>query len=336
MATPEHGFSPNIAVIGGGTGSFVLLDSLKHHTPDLSALVSMADDGGSTGVLRDELGVLPPGDARQCLVALSRLDEVRDLFDHRFPSGTLKGHAIGNVILSALEEMYKEKGGYSEVMRIAGVMLNITGQVVPVTLDNSRLLATTIDGRVIEGEHNLDIIDIPSLKGVEIAYDSDTKINPEAEKAIEAADMVVIAPGDLYTSIAPALVVRGMTAALRATKAKRVYVSNLVNKERHTVGYSVEDYVEEINRIVGESVVDFVIYNTEEPSEETLERYKADGEIPVTYDLDSLAKQPYQSIGGSFLSKTPVKRGNNYGVPRSLIRHDGRSISNALMKLHFT
>jgi uncharacterized cofD-like protein len=335
MTPMETSSSPNIAVIGGGTGSFNILSALKNNA-DLTALVNMADDGGSTGDLRDELGVLPPGDIRQCLVALSTLPEVRDLFNFRYSEGRFDGHTVGNLILSGLEQMYKDDGGYPEVLKIASTMLAIKGRVVPVTLDNCRLVATTIDGQVINGEHNIDVLDIPSLKGAELSYDCDAKLNPEAQDAIETADMVVIAPGDLYTSIGPALAVKGMAAALRATKAKIVQVSNLVNKDRHTVGFSVEDYVDELHRIMGGTLIDFVVFNTEQASEETLERYKADGEIPVSYDLDSLAKQPYEAVEGDFLSKTPVMRGKNYGVPRSLIRHDGKSISNAIMKLHYS
>ena len=155
LKNPIH--HKRIVVIGGGTGSFTVLQGLKHLTPDITALVNMADDGGSTGVLRDELGVLPPGDIRQCLVALSRSEKIRDVFNYRFESGTLKGHSFGNLFLTALEKL---NGNFAEAVKTASEILNVQGRVMPITLDNVRLVYENAHGQQTRGEHKLSLIHI--------------------------------------------------------------------------------------------------------------------------------------------------------------------------------
>lgn len=295
----------------------------------------MADDGGSTGELRDVMGVLPPGDVRQCLVALSNSEHLREVFTYRFAEGPFSGHSLGNVLLSGIEEM--AGGDFKRAVETVSDILSISGRVVPVTLDDRRLVVTTGDGRVIKGESNLDNDPVLNLKGCRVEYDQPAMINDDAARAIETADMVVIAPGDLYTSIAPVLAVRGVGHALQATRAKRVYVCNLVNKERHTRGFSVEDYVEEIDRLSGYPIIDYVLYNHGQPSPEALRRYVEDKEFPVEYDETSLSQQPYKAISGDFVAPrlaTPTR--NDKIHDRSLIRHDGARVARALMRLYFS
>ncbi len=329
-----------IAVIGGGTGSFTMLTALKRHTRQIAAIVSMADDGGSTGILRDELGALPPGDVRQCLVALSDSPKVRDMFQYRFDSGTLSGHTLGNMLLSGLERM---TGDFTEAVETAGEILGIEGVVIPATLDDVRLkMSWDLDGdgtedktlelhgeRVIDGEHfrydprraNLSLI-------------PDATVTPMAIKAIEDADVVVIAPGDVYTSLGPLLIIDGVGDALRRTKAKTVYVSNLVSKYGQTDGFTVSDHASEIERLAGGEFLDYVIYNDAIPPQDVLERYDAEGGKLSQPDREVLDKAHYTAIGGDFLgAMAQANKGDTLIAKRSLIRHDTGSIARVIMKI---
>lgn len=322
-----------IAVIGGGTGSFTLLSGLKNYTSDISALVNMADDGGSTGQLRDELGVLPPGDVRQCLVALSQSERVRDLFSYRFEGGTFDGHAFGNLFLTALEKM---TGNFAEAVETASEVLNITGAVYPVTLDKVTLVMKQTDGTITEGEFRIGDTDFGDSKRPEMHLAPTAELNPSAHKAIMDADLVVVAPGNLYGSLAPALIVPGMSEALRATKAKKVYICNLVTKPGQTDNFSVVDFADEIERF-GKFELDYVLYNDTKPSKALLDRYAKEGEFWVDYDLEALASQHYKAIGGKFVSNEHPKTSNSDPIAhtRTLIRHDHDAVSKQLMRLYF-
>ena len=253
-----------IAVIGGGTGSFTMLSALKDYTTQIAAIVSMADDGGSTGVLRDELGTLPPGDVRQCLVALSDSPKVRDLFDYRFDEGTFKGHAFGNLLLTALE---KVTGDFSEAVETASEILRVNGTVIPATLDNVRLkMEWANKSLILHGERVIDAEFFQhDPRRAELSLVPSASANPTAIMAIEQADIVVIAPGDLYTSLGPLLVIDGIGAALARTNAMTVYVSNLVSKQGQTDTFTVSDHVAEIERFAGQPFLDYVVYNNEQP-----------------------------------------------------------------------
>ncbi len=322
---------PQIVLIGGGTGSFTLLQSLKHLTPNLTALVNMADDGGSTGVLRDELGVLPPGDIRQCLVALSDAPAaLRELFNYRFPEDTsLAGHSFGNLFLSAVEKMSNDFG---EAVQLASQVLHIAGQVVPVTLNDCHL-HMQLGKTKVEGEYAIATTDFDGHSQPKLWLDPEAKLNPAAEAAILEADLIVIAPGNLYGSLIPALLPDGMKTALANTKAPIAYVCNLVNKPNQTNNFAVHDYTAELERFIG-PVIDYVLYNTDRPSPEILEAYALEGEYPVTVDKSQLDKQHYKIIGGSFLSHKAQERNiNDTFIMRSLIRHDAAAITKALREL---
>jgi len=324
-----------IAVIGGGTGSFTLLSSLKHYTKYVTALVNMADDGGSTGMLRDELGVLPPGDVRQCLVALSESEQVRDLFNYRFDSGSLEGHAFGNLFLTALEKM---TGSFASAVETAGEVLNITGEVHPVTLDKVTLVMKQKDGTVTEGEFQIGHADFGVSKRPDMTLiPDDAKLNESAEAAIMAADIVVIAPGNIYGSLAPALVVPGMSKALNATKAKKVYVCNLVTKPGQTDDFDVADFADEIERF-GAFKLDFVLYNKDTPSKYLLDRYAKDNEFGVKFDVGKLTAKHYKAIGGKFISDQrvmPDASADPIAHTRTLIRHDADAVAKQLMRIYF-
>lgn len=321
-----------IVVIGGGTGSFVVLSGLKRYARNITALVSMADDGGSTGQLRDELGVLPPGDVRQCLVALSDSPRLRDLFTYRFEEGSFKGHAFGNVFLTALEKM---TGNFAEAVEEASRVLAITGRVEPITLDEVTMRLATSDGRVIDGQFSSEQSDFLGALRPNVSVTAAARVNPRADQAIREANLVVIAPGALYTSIAPALVVDGVSEALTQTRATKVYICNLVTKPGHTDGFAVHDYAEEIERFAGVPL-DVVLYNNSEPSAELLEKYAHDRELPVRFNLDQLERAAYDARGRSLLSGQIWGGGaasDPLSATRSLIRHDPDAIAQELMHI---
>lgn len=323
-----------ITVIGGGTGSFTLLSALKNHTSQIAALVNMVDDGGSTGALRDELGVLPPGDVRQCLVALSRTPEVRDLFNYRFDSGSMEGHTFGNIFLSALEKM---TGDFAEGVKVASRVLNIVGTVEPITLTNTVLVAEFGD-RVVKGQYNIEMSDFKGKKP-KLWLEPKAKVNPRALAAIAQADLVVIAPGSLYHSLSSTLIVPGVGKALAKTKAPIIQVCNLVNKPGHADGYRVTDYVAEIERFIGQPVIDYVLYNTEKPSRELLKKYAKEGELPVDYKVKDLAKQHYKAIGRNLLSSQIWQSGaksDPMAAQRTLIRHDSEMVARAILDVYKT
>lgn len=334
MINPYPRNDAKLAVIGGGTGSFTVLSALRHYSKSIAALVNMADDGGSTGVLRDELGALPPGDIRQCLVALSDSPKVRDLFNYRFEKGTFQGHAFGNLFLAALEQM---NGSFSDAVETASEILRVNGVVVPATLDNVRLkmewpeASTILTGeRVIDADYFAH-----DPRRATLSLIPEAMANPVAIDAILQADMVVIAPGDLYTSLGPLLVIKGIREALVKTKAKIIYVCNLVTKQGQTEGFTVADHADEIERLAGSTFLDYVFYNNQQPDKTTLSRYKAEGAYIVEVDESTLTKKHYTAIGGSFLG-TMAEKSKNETLPvtRSLIRHDPEAIARQIMELY--
>ena len=323
-----------IAVIGGGTGSFTMLSALKGYTSQIAAIVSMSDDGGSTGVLRDELGTLPPGDVRQCLVALSESPKVRDLFNYRFDEGTFAGHSFGNLLLTALE---KVTGDFSEAVETASEILRVDGVVIPATLDNVRLKMEWAETSLIL--HGERVIDAEFFKHdprrAVLSLTPSAHANPTAIVAIEQADIVVIAPGDLYTSLGPLLVIDGFGQALQKTKALKVYVSNLVSKKGQTDGFTVSDHAAEVERFAGAPFLDYVVYNDEVPSDDIAERYKAEGGYITEVDSENLSKAHYKIVSGKFLGKMAnAHKGDKIPVTRSLIRHDAQAVAKSILETY--
>lgn len=320
---------PKLVVIGGGTGSFTLLGQLKLWTPNITAIVNMSDDGGSTGELRDELGVLPPGDIRQCLVALSNRPETRDLFSYRFGKGKLANHAVGNIVLSALE---LQTGSFTEAVRIVSDFLQITGKVVPVTEVKHHLVMQDGD-QLIEGEFAISKHRIKN-RDAKVYLKPQARINQEAKGAIAGADMVIIAPGNLYGSLLPALIVEGMSEALKATKAKVVMVANLVNKPEQTFGWHVVDYVSRIEHSIGEGVIDCVLFNKKLPSDELLERYTQEKEYPVKIAPKRFNEIRASAIGSDLVSSELFTQDpNDKLIKRTLIRHDPLAVRQKLEEI---
>lgn len=321
-----------VVVIGGGTGSFTLLSSLKNHADNITALVNMADDGGSTGVLRDELGVLPPGDVRQCLVALSQSPKVRDLFNYRFEEGTFAGHAFGNLFLTALEKM---TGNFSEAVETASEVLRVKGKVIPATLDDTHLVMKwPNDTTPLNGEKVIDEVYFErDPREATLHLEPNAEANPAAIEAIAEADLVVIAPGDLYSSLGPLLAVGSIDKALQTTDAKIAYVCNLVTKRGQTDGFTVSDHAAEIERFAGAPILDYVLYNQSKPDESLRERYESEQAFLVKADPSTLKTMHYQAIGGDFLAPM-AERNKADMLHRSLIRHDAEAVAQTLIELH--
>lgn len=320
-----------IVTIGGGTGSYTLLRGLKHYDDiEISAIVSMADDGGSTGALRDELGVLPPGDVRQCLVALSLHDEVvRKLMKYRFEEGSLKGHNFGNILLAGLE---KTAGSFVKGVEIASDILKIKGRVIPVTEDVANLLIVLNDGTELLGQNNINHSDIQSAGVKEVLFQGSVEINDLAKKAIIEADLVVLGPGNFYCSLMPNFIVDGFKEAIKESKAKIVLPVNLTNKKGHTLFFNVSDYVREIEKML-EKKIDYIICNNEVPSDEQIEMYKVkegDG-VMVLNDME----EDNRIISASVLSHEIIVRveHDNIANARSFIRHDSNKIAEAVHSL---
>jgi len=322
-----------IVIIGGGTGTFTVLSGLRDYPFNLSAIVSTADDGGSTGILRDELGVLPPGDIRQALVALSPDSTVlRELLSYRFEEGGLKGHSFGNLFLSALE---KVTGSFDKAVLEASHILNIAGQVIPVTNDKVHLRAEDVQGKQINGEHKIEEhIWSEAANLSRLWLEPECTVHPLAALAIRQADLIVIAPGSVFTSLIPNLLVGGVKEALLAAKAPIVYVCNVMTEKGQTGEFFVQDFAELIGSYLGKRRLDYVLYNTKVPSATLLENYKKEMERqPVRLDRRRQQNLPYKLVGANLLARRPKTQNptaDSLAKTRTLIRHDPRKLADIL------
>ncbi len=319
---------PKVVIIGGGTGSYTLLKDLKNLPINISAIVNMSDNGGSTGILHDELGVLPPGDIRQCLVALSTDPEIRELFNYRFESGSLKGQSLGNIILSGLSLKFDN---FAKAIEISSKILQIKGRVIPITLDHHTLYLK--DGiSVICGEKNITNHRFIN-KSVTLYHQPKTTINPLARQAINQANIIVIAPGNLFSSLLPILTVDNVAKIIKNSKAKIILVTNLVTKPGQTDNWSVKDYIDIFEKYLGKSRLDYVLYNTKLPTNIILKSYAKEDEHPVKIDLKNLQDVKAKLIAGNFLSNE-IKIQNPVDlIARTLIRHNGKKISKVITKI---
>lgn len=313
-----------IVVVGGGTGNFSILRGLKGYDVDLSAIVSMADDGGSTGILRDELGVLPPGDVRQCLVALSTSSNMmRSLMNYRFENGGLGGHSFGNLLLSALE---KVTGSFEKAVEEVGKILFIKGKVIPVTTHQVRLKMLLSNRKLLEGEREVYLSQEIDQGYKSIYLEPFPKANPHAIEEISNADMIVMGPGGLHTSLIPNLLVDGVSEALRSSRAKKTFVVNLMNRKGQTTGFKVSNYLNEISRFIGEDIFDYILVNNQMPSKELIDVYADEGEL-VENDLDDK-----RVICASIFGEPEVAPAKDL-IKRNLIRHDSEKLAQELMKI---
>ncbi len=264
-----------IVSIGGGTGHYTLLSGLKKFARDkqieINAVVSMADNGGSTGVLRDSYGVLPPGDLRQCLVALSFAEkDIRDLFTFRYNKGPFKGHSFGNIFLSTLEQ---SSGSLKEAIRQAGKILRVYGRVLPVTYDTMNLIVKLEDGTELFGERVLDNPNLLKGRRVRSVFsDRELNVNEEALRVVQEADYIIFAPGDIYGSLVPNLLLNDFSKEVLKSSAQKIYIAPLSNKKHITDGFSLQDYVDILERYIGH--IDTIILNNANVPKKIEKTYK--------------------------------------------------------------
>jgi len=319
-----RGSLKKVVVIGGGTGNFVVLKGLKKYPLDLTAIVSMADDGGSTGILRDELGVLPPGDVRQCLVALSNSSRMmRSLMNYRFENGGLGGHSFGNLLLSALE---KVTGSFEKAVEEAGKILYIRGKVIPVTTNQVRLKMVLNNRKILEGEKDIYLSQEIDQGYKTIYLEPYPKVNPRVIEEIGNADLVVVGPGGLHTSIIPNLLVEGVCDAICNSDAKKIFVVNLMNRKGQTTGYKTSHYLNEMIRFLGKDVFDHILINVKKPPKSLIDAYANEGDL-VENDLDDERVIFADMLGG--LAQVPKRD----LLKRNLIRHDSRKLAEELTKI---
>lgn len=324
----EKTLMKNIVIIGGGTGTFTLLSGLRKYPSNNTVIVSSADDGGSTGVLRKELGVMPVGDIRQCLVGLSYTqEEMKELFNYRFDSGSLKGHSAGNIILAALEKI---TGSIDEAINLSSKMLNVRGQVLPVTLKPTVLSATLENGKKLVGEH---VIDVPQKRATikSISLSPSGPVNPKVLNALKSANAIVLGPGDLYTSVLPSLLVKGVKEAIDRSSAKKVLVVNIMTQAGQTDKFSPADFVKVVNQHLGKNKLDAVMVNTEKPAAKALAAYKKQGAEFITPDLRGLKSN--ETIKADLVSNTVHKKTNGDVLHRSLLRHDSDKVAKVIWEL---
>lgn len=316
-----------IVAIGGGTGTYTVLTGLKTYPVELSAVISMCDSGGSTGKLRKELDILPPGDVRRAILALSDLPfankTLENVFDFRFANGkSLAGHSVGNILLAALVQI---TGSMDRAIDEAARIFNLSGSVYPVTLDKSNLVATLTDGTRVFGESKIDMRTFKLKHSIRKVYlTPKARIFDKARKAIEKADLIVLGPGDLYTSIVPTLLVQGMNEAICKSNAKLVYVVNLLTKRGETDDFSASDFLEVIKDYLGEAAekITHVVVNKDKAitGNGMAKWYKRYGSKLVANDLKK-KEQNITIIDGNFMDIT------------TLYRHDASKLARAITSL---
>lgn len=314
---------PKIAVIGGGTGLSTMLRGLKRESGNITAIVTVADDGGGSGVLRQELGMPPPGDVRNCIEALANTPPTMEkLLAYRFTEGSLKGQSFGNLFLAALNGM---SDTFDEAVRRMSDVLAITGRVLPVTNENVRLIAEFDDGTELLGESRIADFKKGTDKRITRVRLSPERppALPEAIEAIEDADMIVLGPGSLYTSIMPNLVTDGVARAIADSDALKIYVLNIMTQDGETELYTASDHISALFYNSGEHLFDWCLANTAPIPEELLERYGAEGASPVEIDAENVEKLGVGLLGAPLA---------DFG--RGVVRHDPEALARELLRIY--
>ena len=311
---------PRIVALGGGTGLSTLLRGLKMYSSNITAVVTVTDDGGSSGRLTAETGIIPPGDMRNCLVALADAEKrMTDLFQHRFTggSGSLSGHNLGNLLITAFVE--QAGGDVDKALDLASEVLNIRGRVLPSTTDHVTLKALMDDGTEIHGESSI----ARASEKVQRIYlcPSEPKPHQAALEAIRDADIVCIGPGSVFTSVIPNLLVPGIAEALAESQAIKVYICNVMTQHGESDHYTAAEHVVAIQANVPNRVFDYVMVNTGSPSQDLLRRYQASGQDFVTPDTDRIKQMGFKPVAGNFMSESDY------------VRHDPLRIAQRLMDL---
>ena len=332
--TPKNIFNKNlnIVTIGGGTGTAALLEGLKEFTENITTIVTVTDSGRSTGMIRRELDMPAPGDTRNCLLALANSEQkLYDLFQYRFEQGAFEGYSFGNIFLAALTKL---TGSFEKAIEEASRILNLKGRVHPATFDNIHICAELEDGNILEEEdkiidrHNDYVYLRPKIKRV--FHKPEGKVNEKAIQKIEEADLIIISPGSLYTSILSNLVVKGIPEAIKRSKAKKVYVCNIMTQVSQTYNYKASDHIKQILKYMGTNL-DFVILNNRNPPEKLLESYKKEKAFLVENDCEEIEKLGVKILLGDFLDDVDEKK--LLWEKKDLLRHNPKKISEVLVNL---
>ena len=312
-----------IVAIGGGTGLSTLLRGLKERTKNITAIVTVADDGGGSGVLREDLGMLPPGDIRNCILALANTEPIlAQLLNFRFQEGMLKGQNFGNLFLAAMNGVC---GGFEEAVQRMSDVLAVTGRVLPVTLEDIQLCAGMSDGGCVVGESKIPKYAIEHQCSIDGAFLRPIVVQPSPEvlTAIREADVIVLGPGSLFTSIIPNLLVNGIADELEKSKACKIYICNVMTQPGETTGFTVTEHLRKIEDNTGKRFIDCCLVNNTDVPEEIRSRYQKDSAEPVLLKADEAGRCP----GIRFIEKDLVDfRGG-------LVRHNSAKLADALFEL---
>ena len=326
----RHREHARILAVGGGTGLPMVLQGLKAYTRNLTAIVTVTDSGRSSGMLRRDLSVLPPGDARNCLVALSRSanasQTLHNLFQYRFDEGGLSGMSFGNLFLAALQKI---TGSFEQALRVASEILAIDGKVVPSTLTDTHICARLEDGTVIREEYNVRAEQKSPI--AEVFLDpADAAATDEAIEEIQRADAIILGPGSLFTSVITNLLVGGITRAIRSSNARVIYVCNIVTQPGQTDGFSAADHVRALQKYLGDGVLDYVLLNNAVPPPEILKRYEAAGAGLIVPDAEVRQMGP-QVVENDLVED--ITAGRMLWEKQDLLRHDPEKLAHIIMEL---
>lgn len=309
---------PAVTVIGGGTGLSVLLRGIKSVTSNITAIVTVADDGGSSGRIRQDLGMIPPGDLRNCLVALADTEPLMEkLFQHRFGGvGGLAGHNFGNLFIAAMTEVL---GDVEQALKESSKVLAVRGRVLPASTQKVRLWARMTDGSMVEGESQIPLAN----KRIDRVYLQPEETMPveSSLEAIRDADAIILGPGSLYTSILPNLLVRGVADTLRKSQAVKIYICNVMTQPGETDGYSASEHVQAILDHVGPGIIDYVVINNQNVAEELQQKYADQGAYPVKSDVDVIEAMGIKAVLADVINET------------NLVRHDPLKLSRTIVSM---
>ena len=325
LSKMELSRGPKVVAIGGGHGLSMLLRGLKNKTSNITAIVTVADDGGSSGRLREEMGIIAPGDLRNCLVALADKETVlEEIFQYRFDGeGELAGHSLGNLFLAAL---IKQFGNVQNALEAASKVLNIRGQVMPATSQTVRLKARMSDGEIVEGESEISAYPEKKGRDIRIVHMSTIPKAPmavgDALKALRGADLITLGPGSLYTSVLPNLLVPEILQTIRESGAPVIYICNVMTQPGETSGYTVGDHLKALVDHIGGGVVDFVLANTGTPAADVLKKYEKAHAYPVSID-----RKKVESLGASLIEADLL------GPAREAVQ-DTNVLAEELMQIH--
>lgn len=308
---------PRIVVIGGGTGLSVLLRGLKHYTSNITAIVTVADDGGSSGRLRGDMGILPPGDIRNCVLALADTEPLLEkLFQYRFSVGELEGHSFGNLLIAAMTSI---TGDFQLAIKEFSKVLAVRGRVLPVTASDIRLVAELYDGSTVLGESKVSECGC-NIKSLRLEPPNAEPL-PEVLQAIAEADALVLGPGSLFTSVIPNLLVSGMSQAIARSVATKIYICNVMTQPGETTQFTASQHVDAIQRLANARIIDFVLVNTARIKADLLSKYSAQNSAPVLVDMHRLNQLGVRVVADDLLHQC------------SVVRHDPEKLARRVMRL---